>query len=170
MSRFRRRPSARIAVVCATLLVVATTVATTACAPRNYRGSQLGVLPPQPPKPLWLGDFRAAPADSSLRGAVAVTLSSTPGWSHILLSMSGARPSASYVWRLHSGRCADNGPVIGPDERYQPLLPFADGTAKAESTVPGALTPSMPYSVTVTGQPGASSIAATCAELDYGSM
>ncbi|MGI9089947.1 MAG: hypothetical protein ACR2GG_02450 [Gemmatimonadaceae bacterium] len=166
MPLIRRRPNARLAVACATLLVVATA----ACAPRNYRGSQLGVLPPQPPKPLWLGAFRAAPADSSLRGAVAVTLSSTPGWSHVLLSLSGARPAASYTWRLHSGRCSDNGPVIGPDERYDPLLPFADGTAKAESTVPGILTPSAPYSVTVTSQSEASPSTVACAELDYGSM
>lgn len=151
-------------------LLAATLIAVGACAPHNYRGRQLGVLPPQPPKPLWLGAFRAGPADSSLRGAVAVTVSSTPGWSHILLSISGARPTATYTWRLHSGRCGDNGPTIGSDNRYEPLIPFADGTAKAESLVQSILTPSAPYSVTVTGQPDASAAPAACAELVYGSM
>lgn len=154
-----------------TVLTTVLVAVSVACAPRNYdNGGRLGVLPPQPPKPLWLGAFRASPADTSLRGAVAVTLSSTPGWSHVLISVSGARPSASYIWRVHSGHCAESGPAIGPDDRYQPLVPFADGTAKGESTIPMMLTPSAPYSATVTEQSGATLAAGACAELDYGSM
>lgn len=162
-------PPSRISTRFAAAVIVALSIAT-ACAPRSYRGSQLGVLPPQPPKPLWLGAFRAGIADSSLRGAAAVTPSSTPGWSHILISISGARPSATYNWRLHSGGCGASGPVVGPDDRYTPLLSFADGTAKAESIVPTLLTASTPYSVTVMSQSDAASTPSACADLVYGLM
>ncbi|MGI8508306.1 MAG: hypothetical protein ACR2MQ_03180 [Gemmatimonadaceae bacterium] len=151
-------------------LLAAALIAVASCAQHSYRGQQLGVLPPQPPKPLWLGAFRAGAAGSSLRGAAAVTLSSTPSWSHVLVSISGAHPAATYTWRLHSGRCGDNGPTVGSDDRYEPLIPFADGTAKAESLVQSILTLSASYSVTVTGQPDASAAPVACAELVYGSM
>lgn len=141
-----------------------------ACAPRYSRDRMLGVLPPQPPQPLWLGDFRPSGADSALRGAVAVTRSSTPGWSHILISIRGGTPGASYSWRIRSGHCTDSGPTIGPENRYDPLIPFADGTAKAEAVIPDMLSPSAPYSVTVSGQNSANLAPSGCAELVYGAM
>jgi hypothetical protein len=130
------------------------------CAP--YAANEhLGVLPPAPPKPLWLGSTQP-PVDSALRGAAAVTPSATPNWSHVIVSLAGARPSATYSWTVNSGRCSDNGAVVGTADRYAPLVAFADGTATSEAVIPVMLTPSSPYSVHFA--PG------VCAELVYGTM
>lgn len=154
----------------ATVAALATLGSVIACTPSYSGNRHLGVLPPQPPAALWLGAFRAAPVDSALRGAAAVTASSTPHWSHVLLSLSGARPATAYTWRLHSGRCTDAGPAIGPDSRYEPLVPFADGTAKVDTFVPGLLDPHETYSVTVSRQSAATSSTDGCADLVYGTM
>ncbi|HEV2644545.1 MAG TPA: hypothetical protein VGT98_17665, partial [Candidatus Elarobacter sp.] len=90
--------------------ILAAIVALAACRPYSALDNQLGVLPVPPPQPLWLGAMQP-PVDSALRGSVAVTQSATPRWSHVLVSIAGARPATTYTWALHSGRCADNGAI-----------------------------------------------------------
>lgn len=135
----------------------------TACAHGYEASNQPGVYAPRGMEPLWLGSIQPV-ANAELRGAAAVAPSSVPHWAHVLVSIKGATPASTYSWRLHSGRCTDNGPTIGPDDRYAPLIAFDDGTAAAESLLPTTLSASTLYSVTISGP------AAGCADLAYGSM
>jgi len=151
------------AIPCLTLVAAAAVIA--ACTPGYADVNHLGVLPPTPPIPLWMGAVRpeAAPA---IRGAVAVTGMTTPNYSHVLVSISGAAPGQSYDWTLHSGSCGNVGAAI-PVNGY-PLVAFADGTAKAEGYAPTRLSPGTAYSVVIGGAGSAPPPA--CADLAYGSM
>lgn len=147
---------------------VAAAIALGACA--HYRDPQintLGVLPPQPPPPLWLGALQSR-TDTTLRGAVAVTPSATPDWSHILLSVRGARPGVAYVWHLRSGACDSGSSPIGPPNRFVPVVAGSDGTGATETSVPLELSSGQTYSVSVRGN-GATSDTA-CATLAYTRM
>jgi len=136
----------------------------TACA-TGYAPKQLGVLPPTPPSPLWMGPVRPV-AVPAMRGAAAVTVSQTPNYSHVLVSISGGVPGQSYDWTLHSGSCGSVGAAL-PVNGY-PLIAYADGTAKADGYAPERLSPGTPYSVVI----GAANAATppACADLAYGSM
>lgn len=150
-----------IALVCATLVCAALA----ACAPGSQQFNRLGVLPPQPPRPLWMGAVRPE-ADPTMRGAAAITTTPIPDYSHVLVSISGGTPGRSYAWTLHSGSCGSPGtaiPVNGP-----PLVTYPDGTAKADGYVPQKLTPNTPYSVVIGS--GDAATPPACADLSYGSM
>lgn len=146
-------------------MLVATAALVSSCTVGYPDVNQLGVLPPTPPSPLWMGAVRpeAAPA---MRGAVAITGMPTPNYSHVLVSISGATPGHSYDWTLHSGSCGNVGAAI-PVNGY-PLVAFADGTAKAEGYAPAKLSPGTPYAVVIGGDNSAAPPA--CADLSYGSM
>lgn len=116
-----------------------------------------------------MGAIRPA-ADSVMHGAAAVSIASTPHWSHLMVSIEGARPAAEYSWRLRSGRCSEAGAVIGPEDRYTPLIAFADGTATSQTAIPETLTPSTAYSVTIANTGSTGAPVAACADLAYGSM
>lgn len=158
-SRPRRIPFAAL------VAIAGASIAATACAPRYPGPSGLGVLPPQPPSPLWMGAVRPE-ADASMRGAAAITTTPTPDYSHVLVSISGGTPGQSYGWTLHSGSCGSVGPAL-PVNGY-PLVTYADGTAKAEGYVPARLSPTAPYSVVIGTADAATPPA--CADLAYGSM
>ncbi len=125
----------------------------------------LGVLPPQPPIPLWMGPVH----DGAIAGAAAVVPYATPGWVHVMVSIEGAQPGATYNWSLDSGPCS-NGAAnrVSTSDRYTALTPFSDGHASAEALVPARLASTGQYSVTVSS-PGSTTPAA-CADLAYGGM
>jgi len=135
------------------------------CATSYRTSNTLGVLPPQPPQPLWMGAIHPE-SNPAMRGAAAITATRTPGYSHVLVSIWGGTPGHSYPWTLHSGSCGSVGATI-PVAGY-PLATYADGTAKAEGSVSEKLTPNAPYSVVI-GAADASTPPA-CADLAYGSM
>ena len=64
------------------------------------------------------------------------------------VSITGATASATHPWHVHSGRCGDNGPIVGPASAYPPLQVDANGAATANATVPVAM-PSGPLYVNV---------------------
>lgn len=149
------------------LAAVAALALLAACATGYPGPSGLGVFPPAPPRPLWMGAVRPEPSAPAtpLRGAAAVTTTATPGYSHVLVSITGGTPGHSYDWTLHRGNCtsvADAVPVSG-----YPLIAYADGTAKAEGYVTQPLSSSTPYSVVI-GESGGATPA--CADLAYGAM
>jgi hypothetical protein len=143
----------------------------------------LGVLPPPPPTPLWLGPVRGAGSatvnDTPINGAAAVTPSQTPGWAHVLLSIGNTQAGGLYTWSLHSGSCGAQGEVVGPTNRYPEIAIGADGFGSAEAAVPATLSSSASYAIVATPvTPSTSSNATTssatapsaCADLTRGSM
>lgn len=148
------------------VLALASSIAlATGCATGYPGPNGLGVLPPRPPSPLWLGTVRPE-ATPAMHGAAAVTVTPTPNYSHVLVSISGGDPGRAYGWTLHSGSCGSEGAVI-PVNAY-PLVVYADGTAKAEGYVPEKLNPGTPYSVVIGAADAATPPA--CADLALSSM
>ena len=156
----------------AAMLVSVTCIMCMSCAPSSYDSpTNLGVLPAQPPVPLWLGAMHGT-GNAAVTGASAVTPSQTPGWAHVLISVNGAASGGIYTWSLRSGSCGAQGGVIGPTERYGDFPIRADGSGAAEAEIPATLSPSTPYAVTATPASTGSTTAATgaCADLTRGSM
>ena len=148
------------------LISLAGVVASAAACATPYRTStKLGVLPPQPPRPLWMGPVRAE-SSPGMRGAAAITATNTPGYSHVLVSIAGGTPGRAYDWTLHSGSCGSAGATI-PVAGY-PLVTYPDGTARAEGSISEKLTPNTPYSVVIGSADAAA--APACADLAYGYM
>lgn len=141
------------------------------CAPGAYDSpNNLGVLPAQPPVPLWLGAMHGT-SNAAVTGASAATPSRTPGWTHVLISVNGAPNGDIYAWSLRSGSCAEQGSIVGPTERYGGFLIRADGSGAAETEIPAMLSPSASYAVTATpASTGTAAGAAACADLARGSM
>lgn len=154
------RPSRRIL-----LSLAGVAFGVVACASPYRTSNTLGVLPPQPPRPLWMGAVRPE-SNPGMRGAAAITVTRTPGYSHVLVSIAGGTPGRSYDWTLHSGSCGSAGATI-PVAGY-PLVTYPDGTAKAEGSISEKLTPNTPYSVVIGSADGAA--APACADLAYGYM
>ncbi|MEO6778863.1 MAG: hypothetical protein ABI194_05355 [Gemmatimonadaceae bacterium] len=148
-------------------------IACAACATGGYDApNTLGVLPPQPPAPLWLGAVRGGTATiggAPISGAAAVTPSPTPGWTHVLLSLSDVTAGGIYSWSLRSGTCAAQGAVLGPADRYANFSIRADGSGAADAVVPAVLSPSAPYAVVASPVTQGASTSG-CADLARGSM
>ena len=141
------------------------------CAPRAYDSfNTLGVLPPQPPTPIWIGAVRGSSA-AALTGAAAVTPSQTPGWAHVLISVANVSTSGSmYAWSLRSGDCSSQGSVIGPADRYADFVIRADGSGGAEAVVPLSLkSAGGPYTIVATPVMAGSGPGA-CADLARSTM
>lgn len=80
---------------------------------------------------------------SELAGAMQVRGTAT--WapagdnrSEARVNISNATPGGQHPWRIHEGRCGDNGPVVGDSEDYKLLKVDDDGRAsqRAELDVP----------------------------------
>jgi hypothetical protein len=145
-----------------------------ACATTTYDSpNTLGVLPRQPPTPLWLGAMHGSGNVAPVAGAAALTPSRTPGWTHALVSVNDAPVGGIYTWSVRSGNCGAQGSVVGPTERYGQFPIRADGYGAAEAEIPATMSPSGSYAVVATpAVPGATGGAATtvCADLTRGSM
>ena len=65
------------------------------------------------------------------------------------VNLTGAAPGAVHPWHVHSGRCGDNGPIVGPPSAYPALTAGADGAATVTATIPVATPVSGNYYVNV---------------------
>jgi hypothetical protein len=148
-------------------------VACASCTTVTYDSpNTLGVLPQQPPAPLWLGAMHGSANGATPAGAAALTPSRTPGWVHALVSLSDVPVGGVYAWSIRSGNCGAQGSVVGPAERYGQFPIRADGSGAAEAEIPATMSPSASYAVVAAPvAPGASgATGSVCADLARGSM
>jgi hypothetical protein len=160
-------------------IFVAAVAAVAGCASSTYdKSNSLGVMPLQPPAPLWLGAVSGlgGSGSGSVNGAAAATPSQVPGWTHVMLSLDNSAAGAVYTWSLRSGNCGGEGSVIGPSDRYTRFDIHADGTGAVEAFIPANLSQSQTYAVIATpvspgtASPTASSAPVACANLTRTSM
>ena len=71
-------------------------------------------------------------------GGTATAVPSGAAATTAAVNLTGATPGAVHPWHIHTGRCGDNGPIVGPPAAYPPLTVGADGTAAVNATVPVA--------------------------------
>ncbi|MEO7217373.1 MAG: hypothetical protein ABI026_04200 [Gemmatimonadaceae bacterium] len=157
-------------VIARSFIAAAVVGACAACASASYdTPNTLGVMPLQPPTPIWLGAIAAAGGSSAVDGAAAVTPSQMPGWTHIMLSLDNSTAGAVYTWSLRSGNCGGQGNIIGPSDRYARFNIHADGTGAVETVIPTTLSQSESYAVIATPV-SPSTGSAACANLTRTTM
>ncbi|MEP7002208.1 MAG: hypothetical protein ABI969_17095 [bacterium] len=90
---------------------------------------------------------------STLAGAVQ--LHGTASWtrdgndSKVVVSISNATPGGQHPWHIHSGRCGNNGPIVGNAGAYKPLAVNGDGNAHENASLAVALPYTDDYYVNV---------------------
>lgn len=99
----------------------------------------------------------AAPADwsaalvagngSTVKGDLRIESSSAGYVANFALS--GSAPGAEHLWHIHTGTCANGGPIVGTMSAYPVLKVGPDGKAAATAKVGATLTDGGAYIVNV---------------------
>jgi hypothetical protein len=84
--------------------------------------------------------------NSKVTGAVAVMTSTTPGMMTVAVTVSGLKPNTTHAEHIHSGSCANQGPVVYP---LANLVADAQGDAMAISTIKVGSAPTKGFYVNV---------------------
>jgi hypothetical protein len=84
------------------------------------------------------------------------------------VTVTGAPANGTHPWHVHSGTCAQPGPIVGPPAAYTPLKVDSAGTARLEATLPFATPTTGAYSVNVHMSPAQMGMIVGCADLRTG--
>lgn len=114
---------------------------------------------------VWEGTLVPVPP-ANLTGTVAAV--SQAGRTVVTVEIRGGTPG-SHGWRTVDGGCAAPGAVRGGVALYPALVVGPGGTARAEASVPGELSPGGRYAVQVLGAGPAAEEVAACGDLGQGS-
>lgn len=100
--------------------------------------------------PTWTVKIEPATRASHVRGEAS--LRALPGdRTYVSVTVAGGDPAA---WDLRSGRCGEDGAVVGDADDYPPLGEGTAGRLEARSTLDAALDPDADYRVEVLGGTG----------------
>jgi hypothetical protein len=111
----------------------------------------------------WQGEIRPE-SGSTVSGTVRLT-STAAGQTAAVITLAGATANGTHPWHLHSGTCAQKGPIVGPPAAYTPLTADATGAARLEATLPFAAPASGSYSVNIHMSPTQMGMIVGCADL-----
>jgi hypothetical protein len=112
---------------------------------------------------MWQGDIR--PESGTSVGGTAMLMAGEGGQTAATVTLTGAPANGTHPWHVHSGTCAEKGPIVGPPAAYTPLTGDATGAAKLEVTLPFATPTSGTYSVNVHMSPTQMGMIVGCADL-----
>lgn len=119
-------------------LLAGAALALSACAASRQPADTTTTLPQQAQSVTQVVRWSASlgsEAGGSLGGTATAVPSGTASTA-VAVSLTGAAPGGVHPWHIHSGRCGDNGPIVGPPSAYPPLTVGADGMAAVNATVP----------------------------------
>lgn len=116
---------------------------------------------------MWQGDIR--PEGGSNLGGTVMIMPAGAAQATATLTLTGATAGGTHPWHVHSGTCADKGPIVGPPSAYTPIAADASGAARVEATLPFATPASGTYSVNVHMSPTQMGMIVGCADLRSGS-
>jgi Cu-Zn family superoxide dismutase len=155
------------------LLALSGIAATAACASSSTRpASPQPAVAAQAPAPggtpaagaTWQGEIRPE-SGTSVAGSVMLAPAATAGQSSATVTLTGAPANGTHPWHVHSGTCAEKGPVVGAPTAYPPLTADSTGAARTEATLPFATPTSGSYSVNVHMSPTQMGMIVGCADL-----
>jgi hypothetical protein len=112
---------------------------------------------------MWQGDIR--PESGTSVSGTAMLMAGAGGQTAATITLTGAPASGTHPWHVHSGTCAEKGPIVGPPAAYTPIAVDANGAAKLEATLPFATPTSGSYSVNVHMSPTQMGMIVGCADL-----
>jgi hypothetical protein len=110
----------------------------------------------------------ASLSGSSVTGSATAGPGETAEQTRASVTISGAEPGAVHPWHIHSGRCGDNGPIVGPASAYPPLNANAQGAASVTANLPYATPASGSYYVNVHRSPTEMGTIVACGNLSIG--
>ena len=113
--------------------------------------------------PMWQGDIR--PEGGTRVGGTVMVMPGAGGQTTATVTLTGAPANGTHPWHVHSGTCAEKGPIVGPPAAYTPLTTDATGAARLEATLPFATPTSGTYSVNVHMSPTQMGMVVGCADL-----
>jgi hypothetical protein len=110
----------------------------------------------------------ASLSGSSVTGSATAGTGDTAEQTRASVTISGAEPGAVHPWHIHSGRCGDNGPIVGPAAAYPPLNVNDQGAASVTANLPYATPMSGSYYVNVHRSPTEMGTIVACGNLTIG--
>ena len=113
--------------------------------------------------PMWQGDIR--PESGTRVGGTVMVMPGAGGQTTATVTLTGAPANGTHPWHVHSGTCAEKGPIVGPPAAYTPLATDATGAARLEATLPFATPTSGSYSVNVHMSSAQMGMIVGCADL-----
>ena len=156
------------------LLALSGAAAAAACASSSSRAPESQPATAQAPAPAaessagtgatWQGEIRPE-GGTSVGGSVTVAPAATGGQTTATVTLTGAPANGTHPWHLHSGTCAEKGPIVGPPAAYTPLTVDGTGAARIEATLPFATPGAGSYSVNVHMSPTQMGMIVGCADL-----
>jgi hypothetical protein len=111
----------------------------------------------------WQGTIR--PESGTRVGGTVMIMPGTGGQSTATITLTDAPANGTHPWHVHSGTCAEKGPIVGSPSAYPPLSADASGAARLETTLPFATPTSGNYSVNVHMSPTQMGMVVGCADL-----
>ena len=86
---------------------------------------------------------------TQVAGTVAIEPASGGSSTKATVTITGGEANATYPWHVHSGKCGDNGGVVGQAPAYTPIKIGKDGKGKVEVTLPFAIPDNGAYYVNI---------------------
>ena len=86
---------------------------------------------------------------TSVAGSVSVEPGSGASSTHATVTITGGEAGVTYPWHVHSGKCGDNGAVVGQAGAYTPIKIGKDGNGKVDVTLPFAIPDNGAYYVNI---------------------
>ena len=86
---------------------------------------------------------------TTVAGTVAIEPGSGGSSTKATVTITGGEAGATYPWHVHSGKCGDNGAVVGQAPAYTPIKIGKDGKGKVEVTLPFAIPDNGAYYVNI---------------------
>ena len=86
---------------------------------------------------------------------------------HVVVTVTGARPGSTLPWHVHEGQCGQGmPPIVGPASAYPPLVVGSDGRATAEAHLTMDLNEAKSYIVNVHASPGNLGTIVSCGDFN----
>lgn len=86
---------------------------------------------------------------TTVAGSVSVEPGSSASSTHATVTITGGEAGVTYPWHVHSGKCGDNGAVVGQAGAYTPIKIGKDGNGKVNVTLPFAIPDNGAYYVNI---------------------
>ncbi len=96
------------------------------------------------------------------------TVESGASSTHATVSLTGGDPGTTYPWHVHSGKCGDNGPVVGQASAYTPIKISKSGSGKVDVTLPFTVPDNGSYYINIHKSASDMGTIVSCGDLSMG--
>lgn len=102
---------------------------------------------------------------TKVSGTVSVEPGKDASSTHATVTITDGDPGATYPWHVHSGKCGDNGGVVGQASAYTPIKIDKSGKGKVDVTLPFAIPDNGAYYVNIHHSPSDMGTIVSCGDM-----